>query len=360
MGADVIKIERPGRLDGTRKTDRLFAPGMSSYFLGLNRSKRAIVIDYGIPEGRDVIYEMVKQSDVVIENFRPGAMAAWGLDYETLFALNPALIYCDVTAFGKSGPLSKKPGMDLIVQAMGGLMGLTGEPNGRPLRVGSPIGDFVGAYQASLGILLALFERTKSAKGQQVSVSLLDGQVSLLANYIPGFFETGKPSGPVGVSHPQIVPYQLFECADGYLVVACLTEIFWESLCEILNRSDLLSDPRFTLNADRVENRAVLVPILETIFKEYRVVALASLLENADVPCAPVHSLADLTTHAQVAHNEMLPELTQKNTGPYRVVGIPIKLSRTPGAIRRSAPEVGEHTDEVLLELGISAPKGTL
>jgi crotonobetainyl-CoA:carnitine CoA-transferase CaiB-like acyl-CoA transferase len=354
MGADVIKIERPGVGDPTRLVDRVFTPGMSSYFVGVNRSKRSVAINLRKAAGRDLAATLARSADVIVENFRPGVMHKLGLDYEDLKADNPRLVYCSISSFGQSGPLRAKAGMDLVVQAMGGVMGLTGEPERTPVRVGSPIADYVGAFQAVIGTLLALLARHASGRGQRVDVALLDGQVALLANYLPGFIVTGKPDRPVGVAHPQIVPYQLFKASDGELVIACLTDAFWRGLCRQLKLDGLIGDPRFRTNVDRVQHREDLLAILEPVVATWRVDELSRALDEADVPSAPVHSLADVVGHAQVRHNEMVVSLEQRTIGTYQAAGVMVKLAETPGSITRAAPELGEHTTEVLLEAGIT------
>jgi crotonobetainyl-CoA:carnitine CoA-transferase CaiB-like acyl-CoA transferase len=353
MGADVIKIEKPGEGDGTRQTDRVFEDGLSSYYLGLNRSKRSVAIDIAVRSGQDLVRRLSETADVVIENFRPSVMGKFGLSYEDLRTMNPALIYCSISSFGTTGPLRDKAGMDLIVQAMGGVMGLTGDPDGPPYRAGAPIADFVGAYQAVMGVTLALFARQRTGLGQKVDVALLDGQVSMLANYVPGFFVTGKPDRPVGVGHPQLVPYQLFPTLDGHLIVACLTEEFWRRLCRTLNLDNLIEDSRFRTNADRVEHRAELIPMIEKVTATYASSDLARALDAADVPSAPVHSMHDILNHPQLVENQMVIDLEQKRVGRYKAVGLPVKLRGTPGRVSRQAPELGEHTKEVLLEAGI-------
>ena len=353
MGADVIKIERPGEGDGTRNVDDVFVKGLSSYHLGLNRSKRSIAIDVADPDGRDLVKKMAETADVVIENFRPDVMSRLGLSYEVMQAINPRLIYCSISSFGPTGPLQRKAGMDLIIQAMGGVMGLTGEPGGLPYRVGAPIADFVGAYQAVVGVSLALLARAQTGQGQKVDVALIDGQMSLLANYVPGFFVNGIPSGPVGVGHPQLAPYQLFTTADGHLIIACLTEEFWRRLCRVLQLEQLVDDPRFRRNADRVQNRSELIPLIEAVVSRYTSAKLAELLDQADVPCAPVQSLAELFDDPQVKENEMILDLVHPRAGAYKAIGMPVKLRGTPAQVHRSAAELGEHTREILREFHI-------
>jgi crotonobetainyl-CoA:carnitine CoA-transferase CaiB-like acyl-CoA transferase len=356
MGADVIKVER-GEGDNTRNVDLHYAEGMSSYFLGLNRSKRSIVVDYRTPAGRDLLLEVAKSVDVIVENFRPGVMENFGLAYEEFARVNPRLIYCSISAFGHDGPLHKKAAMDLVVQAMGGVMGLTGDPDGLPMRSGAPTGDFVGAFLTVIGVTLGLLARAQTGLGQRVDVPLINGQVAMLANYIAGFVKSGEPSRAVGVAHPQLAPYQLFKTADRYLIIACLTEEFWRRLCRALKREELIDDARFKTNPDRVANRAILIPIIEAEVAGWNSADLAALLDSHDVPNATVQSLADVIGSEQIKHNEMVIEIEQRSAGKYPAVGIPVKLSATPGRVQLPAPELGEHTEEVLVELGVSAAR---
>jgi formyl-CoA transferase/CoA:oxalate CoA-transferase len=352
MGADVIKVER-GTGDNTRDVDELYAPHMSSYFLGLNRSKRSILVDYRTPAGRDLMLRMAESVDVVVENFRPGVMEHFGLDYEAMRERNERLVYCSISSFGADGPLRGKAGMDLVVQAMGGVMGLTGEPDGVPMRSGAPIADFVGAFHTVYAVSLGLLARERTGQGQRVDVPLINGQFTMLANYLAGFMKTGEPSKAVGVIHPQLAPYQLFETADRYLVIACLTEEFWRGLCRALNLEYLIDDPRFAQVSNRVEHRDDLIPMIEEITKQRTSQDLSALLDEFDVPNAPVNGLADVVDLPQINHNDMVIELDQRSVGTYRAVGVPVRFSETPGYAHRPAPELGEHTDEVLEEFGI-------
>ncbi len=354
MGADVVKVERPDGGDGTRNIDRHYAPGLASYFLGINRSKRSIAVDLHNPEGQAAVRRLCQSADVVIENFRGGVMARLGLDYERLAGENPRLVYCSISSFGPEGPLSEKAGMDIIVQAQGGIMGLTGEPGRAPVKVGSPIGDYAGAFLAVQGVLLALLARERFGFGQKVDISLLDGQVAMLANFIPGFMKAGEPREPQGSGHPQLVPYQAFAASDTYLIVACLTEGFWQGLCRAIERPDLPEDPRFRTNADRVQHRQTLVPIIAEILRGRTADEWIARLEAEDVPCCKVNRLADVVSDAQVRRNRMLVELESPQAGRYTTVGVPIGLAKTPGRISRPAPALGEHTDEVLGEVGFT------
>ena len=354
MGADVVKVEAPGRGDATRHYDEVFPGADSSYFLGINRSKRSIAVDLKAEAGLEIVRKLARESDVVVENYRPKALRRLGLDYPGVLKLNEKIIYCTITAFGAHGPYADRPGMDILVQGLGGVMGLTGEKGRPPVKIGPPLADFIGSYLAAYGIALALLARNRDGAGQLVEISLLDGQISSLANYLTGFHANGKPAGPSGGGHPQIVPYQVFGASDGYLIVACLTEGFWRNLCNAIDRGDLENDPRFATNSLRTRNRDVLVPVLAEIFEGKSKAEWMGILSAADVPCGPVNTLSETFSDPQVRHNEMIIELQHPKAGPIKVPGINVKLSRTPGHISRPPPLLGQHTDEVLTRLGYS------
>jgi succinate--hydroxymethylglutarate CoA-transferase len=266
FGASVIKVEPPEG-DALRAFDTIFSAGESAYFFGVNRSKRDIALDIKTPAGREVLHRLLAEADVVVLSMRPSAVARLGLCYEDLAPLYPRLVYCLITAFGETGPRAEQPGMDIIAQALGGIMGLTGEVGGLPLKAGVPVGDFLGSFLACLGITLALRVRDRDGVGQKVSINLLDGQVSLLANYVAAYGRTQALVRPVGGGHPQIVPYQVFEASDGPFVVACLTERFWQLLCDAIGRADLKEHAQFKTNPLRVRNRETLVPLLSELFR---------------------------------------------------------------------------------------------
>jgi crotonobetainyl-CoA:carnitine CoA-transferase CaiB-like acyl-CoA transferase len=355
FGADVIKIERPEGGDGSRSLDDLFGASLSSYFVGMNRGKRSVVLDLSDPEARPVLLRLIDEADVLIANFRPGVLERLGLGHEALAARNPRLIHVSITAFGETGPLADKPAMDIIVQAAGGVMGLTGEPGLMPVKVGAPVADFVGAYLALSGILLALHVRHTQGIGQKVNINMIDGQVSMLANFMAGHAVTGKPEGPQGGGHPQIVPYQVFATADDPIVVGCLTQGFWRSLCTVIGQPALAEDPRFATNVERVRHREQLVPQLASLFLARSSRDWIAALEAQGVPCAVVARVGEVAASEQVRANGMVLEVEHPVAGTVRVVGNPIKLAATPAALGAPAPTLGEHTREVLAELGYDA-----
>ena len=359
LGADVIKIERPGGGDPTRRVDSVLESGLSSYFAGLNRSKRSVVLDLSGDAGITALRRIIGQADVLVENFRPGVMDRLGLGYPVVSQDNPRLVYCSISSFGDEGPLVSRPGMDIIVQAMGGVMGLTGPVGGPPVRVGAPVADYVGSLQTMIAVTLALQERTRSGRGQQVKVSLLEGQVAMLSNYVAGFFVTGQPDGPVGNYHPQLVPYQPYDTKNGSVVVACLTEEFWRKMCLALDLGHLRDNPIFTTNADRVAHRQELNSELEPVIARMTSEDLVARLEAADVPCGPILSLADLVQHPQVAAAQTILELEHPQAGRYHAIAPPFRLTGSPSRPSGPAPGLGAHTEEVLREFGLSAEEIT-
>ncbi len=355
FGADVIKIERPDVGDGSRHLDRLFGEGRSSYFVGLNRSKRCLALDVHTPDGQEVLHRLLATADVVIANFRPGVMQRLGLGYEQLKERYPKLIPVSITAYGEDGSLATKPAMDIIIQAQGGVMGLTGEPGRPPVRIGAPIADFVGSYLAFSAVVLGLYVRETQGISQQIEVNLLDGQVSMLANLMAGYAKTGNPTGPQGSGHSQIVPYQVFETLDQPIVIGCLTEEFWRSFCKTIGREELVNNPYFLTNADRVENREKLIPILDVIMKGKCHADWLSEMEAHGVPCASINNLQDLIDSEQVTRNGMVQTISHPSLGPITVVGNPLHLRATPPQSHHYAPSLGEHSKEILEELGYTA-----
>jgi len=354
FGADVVKVEPPTG-DPLRYVDEAFGAGESAYSFAVNRSKRSVRLDLKHAAGMAVLHRLLEGADVLLVSMRPVATRRLGLDFETLAARYPRLVHCSITGWGEDGPLADRPGMDLLAQARGGTMGTTGEPGRTPVKVAPAIADFLGSFLACNGILLGLRVRDRDGVGQQVSINLLDGQVSLLSNLCVAYHRTGIPFVPQGGAQSNIVPYQVFQTADGWMVVACLIEKFWITLCHALRREDLLADRRYGTNALRVRHRETLVPELASTFGARPTAYWIELLEAGDVPCSPVNRLADVFTDPQVVHNGMTLVLDHPRHGKVVTVNNPVRLGRTPARPWGHPPDPGEHSREVLAELGYSA-----
>lgn len=348
LGADVVKVERTGHGDHTRTLAPKFG-GESLYFLSVNRNKRSLAIDLKAPAGRKVFEQLARRADILVENNRPGAMARLGLGPEQMARLNPQLIYASISGFGQTGPYRERPAFDAVVQAMSGMMSLTGEPGRAPVRVGASIGDMAASLFAAIGILAAVNERSRTGKGTVVDVAMLDAQISLLENAFSRFLNTGTVPGRVGTRHPLVTPFQAFDALDGAFVVCCDTEVQWRAMCKALWVPDLASDPRFVDNTARTENHAKLEPILAEIFGKGRRAEWLELLARVDVPCGPINSIADVAADPQVLARRMLVEV-----GAGRFAAQPIKMASLEGVVETPAPHVGGDTDDVLAELGYS------
>ncbi|MGC9394998.1 MAG: CaiB/BaiF CoA transferase family protein [Anaerolineae bacterium] len=350
LGADVIKIERPGTGDDSRN----FGPylhGESAYYMSLNRNKRSMTLNLKSPHGKQIIRELVPLMDVVVENFRPGTLEKLGLGYETLREINPRLIYAAASGFGRTGPYSRRPAYDGVVQAMGGVMSITGPEDGTPTRVGTSIGDIIAGIFTAIGILSALAARERTGKGQLVDVAMLDCQVAILENAIARYSVTGEIPRPIGSRHPSVVPLEPFETQDGQLMVAVGNDAVWLRLCEGLERPDLAADPRFTANPSRLAHYDELRPILAEIFRTRTNAEWQARLDAVGVPASPINNVPQVMEHPQVLAREMLVKLAHPVAGELTMAGIPIKLSETPGAIRMPAPTLGQHTEELLRDL---------
>lgn len=353
LGAEVINIEPPGG-DHLRTRDRMY-DGVSAYFLGVNRNKRAVALDLRSDEGRRQAGQLIERADVVVENYAPGRLERLGFGYEALAASHPELIYCSITPWGDAGPDALEAGMDLLAQARGGIMGLNGELGRPPARVPPPVADFIATYLACFGIASALFYRERTGEGQRVATSLLAGQIATLANFIPYFWKSGRPAGPVGGAHPQLVPYQPFLAADGYFIVACLTDAMWAGLCRAIARDDLLEDARFATNADRVAHRADLVDILDAVFIEREAADWLQRLRDAHVPAGKIQTLQELFDDPQVIANGYIREYEHPVAGPTRIAWNPLSFSRTPARLITGAAMLGEHNADVLATAGLAA-----
>jgi len=348
QGAEVIKVERPGTGDDTRTWGPPFAGGESAYYLCCNRNKKSIVIDLKKHEGLKVVRDLVSTSDVLVENFTPGLTKGFGLDYETLRKLNPRLVYASITAYGQDGPYRDRPGYDMVLSAVGGLMYITGERNGNPCKVGVAITDVLTGVYASGAITSALLWRERSGRGQYLDISLLDAQVSGLANIASNYLVAGKEAQRWGTAHESIVPYQVFHTKDRPIAIAVANQKLWVNFCKLVGKEDWLNDPRFESNPMRVENRNVLLPLIDELFAQKTCDEWMELLVGAAIPCGPVNNMQHLFADPQVRHREMIAEVPHPTIGTLRLTGIPIKYSETPGTIRLHPPLLGEHTDEVL------------
>lgn len=374
LGADVVKVERPGTGDDTRQWGPPFlkdAEGrdttQAAYFTACNRNKRSVTIDMAHPEGQALLRAMAMEADVVVENFKVGGLKQYGLDHESLRALNPRLIYCSVTGFGQTGPYAPRAGYDLMVQAMTGLMDITGradgEPGGGPLRVGVAVIDLFTGLYASNAILAALHVRQRTGEGQHIDMALLDVGMAVLANQAAGFLATGESPRRQGNSHPSLVPYQDFPTADGAMLLAIGNDGQFARFCAAIGRPEWATDARFATNTLRVQHRAELVPLMETVTRTRTTAQWVALLEDKAVPCGPINSIAQAFDDPQVRARGLAVELPRRpdssagedGIATVRGVASPLRLSATPPVLRNAPPALGQHTDEVLAEAGLDA-----
>ena len=356
-GADVVKIELPGTGDDTRRWAPPHIGDQSAYFLSVNRNKRSITLNLRHPDGNKVFKELAKDADVVVENFTPGVMERLGIDYGPIKAINPRIVYCSISGFGQTGPYRTKSAYDQIMQGLGGIMSLTGEPGSSPTKMGVALTDIGAGMMAAYGIMVTLFHRLAHGEeeGQYIDISMLDLQVAWLT-YMGGYyFATGNNPAKVGAAHPNLVPYQAFMCQDGkYINVAVGSERLWERFCKAMNREDLFESPDYAQNGDRVRNRSKLVPLLQEGFLKKPVADWVRQIEDGGVPCGPINELSDVFSDPQVLSRNMLLKMPHPTLGSIKQAGIPIKFSSTEGSIERHPPLLGEHTHEVLSELGYS------
>ncbi len=348
MGADVVKVERPGTGDDTRGYGPPFVNGESAYFMSVNRNKRSVTLNLKDQQGRGILGRLLETADVVVENFRPGQMESFGFGYETTKAINSRLIYCSISGYGHTGPNAQLPGYDLIIQGEGGIASLTGDADGPPYKVGTSQADIVAGMMAFQGILLALLARTQTGGGQKIDIGMLDCQVALLTYQAGIYFATGESPTRAGNRHPTISPYETFPCRDGYLNLACGNDSLWRSFCEVTGLETLAEDERFRKNSDRVQNSEQLRALLEPVIKQKTTQEWIETLRPHGIPCGRIQSVKEVCDHPQVLAREMAIELEHPKAGPIRVTGVPIKLSDTPGAIYSPPPVLGEHTAEVM------------
>jgi crotonobetainyl-CoA:carnitine CoA-transferase CaiB-like acyl-CoA transferase len=354
LGAEVIKVERPGTGDDTRGWGPPWVheeSGESAYFASTNRGKKSITVDLSHPDGQEIVRKLSARSDVLLENYKAGALERYGLDYPRLAAENARLIYCSITGFGQTGPYRDRAGYDSLIQAMGGLMSLTGEPGGEPMKVGVAITDILTGMYAATAVLAALLHRERSGRGQRIDLALLDVQVAMLANQAESFLVTGRPPPRFGNAHPSIVPYQAFATRDGHIVVAVGNDGQFRRLCEAAGLAGLSDDPRFATNAGRVRNRAELIAILSATIAARGSREWIEALEAATVPCGPINDLAEVFADPQVVHRGLRVEAPHAVAGTVPLVRSPMRLSETPPQIGVGPPALGQHTHEVLTGL---------
>ncbi len=365
LGADVIKVERPGSGDDTRGWGPPFLPdhdgqdtAESAYYLGANRNKRSITIDIAKAEGQALVRQLAQSSDVLVENYKVGDMARYGLDAAQLLALNPRLIYCSITGFGQTGPYKQRAGYDYAVQGMGGLMSVTGERDdlsgGGPQKVGVAVADLFTGMYATVAILAALRHRDATGQGQTIDMALLDTQVAMLANLGANYLVSGQVPKRAGNAHQNIVPYQVFEVADGHIILAVGNDNQFRKFCAIAQCPELAAHPDYARNADRVRNRAVLVPLLAARMKTRSKAQWLAELEQAQVPCGAINSLEEVFADPQVQARSMTVPVPHPHNDDLRLVASPMKLSLTPVDVRRAPPLLGQHTQQVLEEAGLS------
>jgi CoA:oxalate CoA-transferase len=355
FGADVVKVEPPEGDHSRYQSLRPDLMGNSYFFVAANRSKRSITVDMRADAGQEIVRRLARRADVVIENFRPGVMNRLGLGAEALRAENPRLIYCGISGFGQSGPYSQRPGFDQVAQGMSGFMSITGQEPTGPTRAGIALADLVCAMMACRGILYALFARERTGRGQEVYVALVDAMVGLLTWSAGMYFETGTPPGVAGNHHPLAAPFGVYQAHDGPFNLASGNETMWRRLCEALERPDLLADPRFATNYERIAHREELDAILNALFRTRTSAEWVTFLNDRGIASGPIYDLAEVFRDPQILHQEMLVTLPHPVHGTVKLIGLPIKLSETPGKIRRRPPLLGEHTDEILREAGYSS-----
>jgi crotonobetainyl-CoA:carnitine CoA-transferase CaiB-like acyl-CoA transferase len=352
LGADVVKIERPGTGDDTRSWGPPFIDGISAYYLCVNRNKRSLTLDLKHPAGQEILWRLIERADVLVENFSPGTVERLGFGCEAVRSRRPQIIYCSISGFGQTGPGKDRTAYDQIVQGMSGLMSVTGFPDGEPTRFGVPIADIAAGMFAAYAIVAALFHRERTGEGQYIDTSMLGGQVALLTYQAGIYFATGETPKRTGNAHPIVAPYQTFHTADGYVNIAAGNDAIFARFCRALGLEHLLEDPRFQSNAGRITNLPALVESIEAALKNYRTAEVVALLDAAEVPCGPIYTVPEVFADPQVQHLELRQRVPHPALGEVDQLGFPYRFSGSPATIRRHPPLLGEHTEEVLAELG--------
>jgi crotonobetainyl-CoA:carnitine CoA-transferase CaiB-like acyl-CoA transferase len=357
FGAEVIKIEKPGAGDDTRGFAPPAMPGTSesAYFAGVNRNKKSVTLDIATPEGQDIAKKLIAQCDILVENFKVGALAKYGLSYADLHPIHPGLIYCSITGFGQTGPYAKRPGYDSLIQAMGGIMSLTGAIEGEPQKVGVPVADLFAGLYGCIGVLTALRHKERTGQGQHVDIGMLDTHVAWLANQGMNYLATGQNPPRLGNQHPNIVPYQVFATADGHIVLSIGNDPTFAKFCKNFGIEHLLVDERFATNAARVGNRQFVTDTLAETMRSQTTAWWIEQLEALQIGCGPINSLAQVFADPQVVARDNVIEMTHVSGAPMKLIANPVRLSETPATYRVAPPALGQYTEEVLGEwLGLS------
>ena len=351
MGAEVIKIEEPERGDEIRSWTPFWG-GESTVFVAFNRNKRSLSLNLREPEAVEIVKTLAADADVMIESFRAGTLERMGLGYEAIKQHNPGIVYCTISGYGRTGPMAEKPGYDLIIQAYSGLMHLTGEPGGMPLRVGFSLVDLFTGMMTYGSVMTALYHKQATGQGQLIDSALLDGMVASMSYHATAYLATGVEPQPMGSGHPSLVPYQSFPASDGYFILGVANEGLWERLCKALDRADMMEDPRFRTNDDRVVHRAECVAALSEIFQTKSVAEWVTLIEAASIPVGPINTVSEVVNDSQVLARDMIMEVDHPLAPDMRVPYSPLKLLETPSSLRRPPPLLGQHNEEVLTEIG--------
>jgi crotonobetainyl-CoA:carnitine CoA-transferase CaiB-like acyl-CoA transferase len=352
MGAAVIKVEPPPLGDDSRQWGPPFIGGVSTYFLSVNRNKKSLGLNLKTDEGREILWRLIKQADVLIENFRPGVLDKLGFGYEAVRKVNSRAVYCSISGFGHTGPYRDRPGYDVIAQGESGMMDLTGYPDGPPAKLGASLADVVAGLYACNGICLALLARHKTGKGQHVDVSLLDGMVSTLTYHALIYLSTGRSPKRAGTRHPSIVPYESFQGKDGFVNIAVTNQKQWENFCQVLGFPEIAGDLRFETMKARLANYGELRPMIERVVSKMTRAEVMAAMSEVGIPAGPINSVGEVLEDPQIHARKMVEELTHPEYGPLKLLGIPIKLSDTPGVVQNAPPKFGEHNRQVLLDLG--------
>ena len=357
LGAEIVKIERPGAGDDTRGFAPPYVPRTqeSAYFVGVNRNKKSVTLDIAKPEGQAIVHKLLAECDILVENFKVGALAKYGLGWENLRERYPRLIYCSITGFGQTGPYAPRPGYDALIQAMGGVMSLTGEIEGEPQKVGIPVADLFAGLYGCIGVLAAVNHRNTTGQGQRIDIGMLDTHVAWLANQGMNYLATGENPPRLGNQHPNIVPYQVFPSKDGYIVLSVGNDPTFERFCKLVGQEALLADPRFATNAARVANRQLVTDTLTPVMRSRGTKEWVEVLEAAKIGCGPINTLKDVFDDPQVKAREVVVEMDHASGERVQVIANPVRLSATPPSYRSAAPVLGQHTEEVLAGLGLDA-----